>query len=93
MQTFALVIAVVSTVAYQLVTKLVPAGAYPIASLMTAYVCGSLACAAILVMTPGSGGFRGYFSGGDWTAPALAATVVLLDFSFCLGGLWLVSRA
>src|SRR5687767_12736304 len=84
MQTFALVIAVVSTVAYHLVTKLVPAGTHPIASLMTAYVCGSLACAAILVMTPGEGGFRGHFSGVNWTAPALAATVVLLDFGFIL---------
>ncbi len=84
MQSLALVIAVVSTVAYHLVTKLVPAGAHPIASLMTAYVCGSLACAAILLVTPGDGGFRGHFAGVNWTAPALAATVVLLDFGFIL---------
>jgi hypothetical protein len=50
MQTFALVIAVISTAAYHLVTKLVPAGAHPIASLMTAYVCGGLGCAAILLL-------------------------------------------
>ncbi len=84
MQTLALVIAVVSTVAYHLVTKLVPAGAHPIASLMTAYVCGSLLCAAILLVTPGDGGFRGHFAGVNWTAPALAVTVVLLDFGYIL---------
>lgn len=57
MQTFALVIAVVSTVAYHLVTKLVPAGAH-----------------------------RGHFSGVNWTAPALAATVVLLGLGLLLFG-------
>ncbi len=84
MQTLALVLAVVSTVAYHLVTKLVPAGAHPIASLMTAYVCGSLACAAILLVTPGDAGFRSHFAGVNWTAPALAVTVVLLDLGYIL---------
>ena len=84
MQTFALVIAIVSTVAYHLVTKLVPAGAHPLASLTIAYVCGSVACAAILLAIPGEGGFRSQFTGVNWTAPALAATVVLLDLGFIL---------
>jgi drug/metabolite transporter (DMT)-like permease len=84
MQATALGLAIGATVAYHLVTKLVPAGASPIASLLVAYVTVCLLCAAVLAATPVAGGFRGHFAHVNWTAPAMAATVLLLDLGFIL---------
>ena len=84
MQSIALGLAIVSTVAYHLITKLIPAGAHPVAMLLTAYLFGSILCLGILVATPAESGFRGHFTGVNWTAPALAVAVVLLDIGFIL---------
>ena len=84
MQSIALALAIGSTVAYHLITKLVPAGAHPIATLMTAYLFGSLMCAAVLFFMPAGAGFRSHFALVNWTAPALAATILLIDLAFIL---------
>ncbi len=84
MQPIALVLAIGGTVGYHVVTKLVPAGANPIAMLLTAYVVGTLLCAAILILMPAEAGFRGHFAQVNWTAPALAMSIVLIDFAFIL---------
>lgn len=84
MQSIALVLAVGSTVAYHLITKLVPADAHPVATLLTAYLFVSLLCAGILLLTPAEAGFRSHFTQVNWTAPALAVVVVLLDLAFIL---------
>lgn len=80
----ALSLAIAATVAYHLVTKLMPAGAHPIATLFVAYVFGSLLCAGILLATPAAGGLRAQLAPVNWTAPALAVVVVAIDLAFIL---------
>lgn len=80
----ALALAITGTVAYHVVTKLMPAGAHPIATLFVAYVSGSLLCAAILLATPSAGGLRAQLAPVNWTAPALAVVVVVIDLAFIL---------
>jgi drug/metabolite transporter (DMT)-like permease len=82
MQSIALALAIASTVAYHLVAKLVPAGANPVATLLTAYLFGSLLCAGILIAMPAETGFRSQFAQVNWTAPALAGSIVLIDLAF-----------
>lgn len=84
MQTIALALAIAATVGYHVVTKLVPAGAHPVATLLTAYLFGSFLCAGILLVTPVEAGFRSHFTLVNWTAPALAASIVLIDLAFIL---------
>jgi drug/metabolite transporter (DMT)-like permease len=84
MQSIALALAVASTVAYHLITKLVPAGAHPVATLLAAYLFGSFLCAGILVVMPAEAGLRGLFTQVNWTAPALAVAVVVLDLAYIL---------
>ena len=84
MQSIALALAIGSTVAYHLITKLVPAGANPVATLFSAYVFVCLLCAGILLATPAEAGFRSHFAEVNWTAPALGAAVLLLDLAFIL---------
>lgn len=84
MLTIALALAITATVAYHLVTKLMPAGAHPIATLLVAYVFGSLLCAGILLATPSDAGLRGHFAQVNWTAPALAVVVIVIDLAFIL---------
>ena len=84
MQSIALALAIGSTVAYHLVAKLVPAGASPVATLLTAYVFGSLLCAGILLVMPAEAGFRSHFTQVNWTAPALATSIILIDLAFIL---------
>jgi drug/metabolite transporter (DMT)-like permease len=84
MQPIALALAIGSTVAYHLITKLVPAGANPVATLLSAYLFASLLCAGILLVMPAEAGFRSHFTQVNWTAPALAVVVVLLDLAFIL---------
>lgn len=84
MQSIALVLAIGSTVAYHLVTKLVPAGAHPVATLLIAYLFVSFLCAGILLVMPAEAGFRSHFMQVNWTAPALGVAVLLLDLAFIL---------
>ena len=84
MQSIALALAIGSTVAYHLITKLVPAGASPVATLCSAYLFVFLLCAGILLVTPTEAGFRGHFAQLNWTAPALGAAVLLIDLAFIL---------
>lgn len=84
MLSLALALAITATVAYHLVTKLMPAGAHPIATLCAAYVFGSLLCAGILLATPAEAGFRGHFAQVNWTAPALAVVIIVIDLAFIL---------
>ena len=84
MQSIALALAIGGTVGYHLVTKLVPVGANPIAMLFTAYVVGMVLCAAILLLMPAEAGFRGQFAHVNWTAPALAMSIVVIDLAFIL---------
>ncbi len=84
MLSIALALAITGTVAYHLVTKLMPAGGNPIAILLAAYLFGSLLCAGILVAMPSGTGLRGHFAHVNWTAPALAVVVVLIDLGYIL---------
>lgn len=84
MLSIALALAIGSTVAYHLFAKLVPAGASPVATLMSAYLFGMLLCAGILALTPAEAGFRGHFAQVNWTAPAIGATILLIDLAFIL---------
>jgi hypothetical protein len=52
--------------------------------LLTAYVVGTLLCGGILLLIPAEAGFRGHFAQVNWTAPALAMSIVLIDFAFIL---------
>lgn len=84
MQSIALALAISATVAYHLITKLVPAGASPVATLLTAYLFVSVLCAGALLVMPGEAGFRSQFAQVNWTAPALAVAVLMLDLAFIL---------
>jgi len=84
MLSIALALAITGTVAYHLVTKLMPAGGNPIVILLAAYLFGSLLCVGILIAMPSGAGFRGHFAHINWTAPALAVVVVLIDLGYIL---------
>lgn len=82
MQLSWLSLAIAATVAYHLVLKLTPAGANPFLSLMVTYGIVALLFAAGLVLGPGAFDWRQEFRALNWTALALAASIVALDLGF-----------
>lgn len=79
-----LLLAIVCTVGYHLVLKITPVGANPLLSLMLTYALVTLLLGAILVVSPGGGGFewRQELRAVNWTAFALAAVIIGLDLGF-----------
>ena len=82
-------VAVAATVAYHLVLKLTPAGVNPLVSLAVTYAVGAAVFAGIYVLFPAA-----FASGSttlveslrllNWTALALAVTVVALDIGYLM---------
>jgi multidrug transporter EmrE-like cation transporter len=84
MQLLWLGVAIAGTVGYHLVLKLTPAGTNPFLSLAVTFAFGSLAFAGLYAVTPGPASLREALGQVNWTAPALAAVIVLLDLSFLM---------
>lgn len=79
-----LAVAIGSTVAYHLVLKVTPDAANPFLSLAATYVVGAALFLAVYAATPHAAPLRESLQQLSWTAPALAAAVVLLDLGFLM---------
>lgn len=77
-----LILAIVCTVGYHLVLKLTPAGANPLLSLLVTYALVALTFGVLLLFAPGGFEWRGELRQLNWTALALALTIVGLDLGF-----------
>ena len=75
-------LAIAATVAYHLVLKLTPAGVNPFLSLMLTYAAVTLAFGVGLALGPTAFEWRHELRALNWTALALAATIVALDLGF-----------
>ena len=84
MQLIWLVTAILSTVAYHLVLKVTPAAASPFLSLAVTYALATGIFMALYLATPGAPGLRTSLQALNWTALALAGTIVLLDLGFLM---------
>jgi len=84
MQAAWLVLAVVSTFGYHLVIKLTPATVNPLVSLAVTYATVTVLFAAAAVLAPDGGPLRESLRQVNWTALALAGTIVGLDLGFLL---------
>ncbi len=84
MQLIWLVTAVLATVAYHLVLKVTPTAASPFLSLAVTYALGSCAFLTLYLAMPGPPALRASIQELNWTALALAGTVVLLDLAFLM---------
>ena len=84
MQAAWLVIAVLSTFAYHLVIKLTPAGVNPLLSLAVTYATVTLLLLGAAAVVPDGEPLRDSLRQVNWTALALAGTIVGLDLGFLL---------
>ena len=84
MQVMWLAIAILATVGYHLVLKVTPAPVNPFLSLAVSYLIGATVFIAIYATMPGSTSLRESLQVLNWTAIALAVTVVGLDVGFLL---------
>jgi drug/metabolite transporter (DMT)-like permease len=82
MQLAWLSLAIAATVAYHLVLKLTPSGANPFLSLLVTYGLVALLFAAGLALGAGPFEWRQELRALNWTALALAASIVALDLGF-----------
>jgi multidrug transporter EmrE-like cation transporter len=96
MQSIALGLAIVSTVAYHLITKLIPASAHPVATLLTAYVFGSVLCVGILVaigaLVTQVAAALALLGLGLLVFKDRLTAVNIAGVALCLAGLWLTNR-
>jgi len=84
MQAAWLVIAIVSTFGYHLVIKLTPGTVSPLVSLAVTYATVTALFAVAAVVVPESVSLRDSLRQVNWTALALAGTIVGLDMGFLL---------
>jgi drug/metabolite transporter (DMT)-like permease len=84
MQLIWLVTGVLATVAYHLVLKVTPTAASPFLSLAVTYALASCAFFTLYLAMPGPHALRASIQELNWTALALAGTVVLLDLAFLM---------
>lgn len=84
MQMIWLAVAIVATVGYHLVLKVTPAGVNPFLSLAVTYAIGAASFLAVYAAMPGGPALRESLQLLNWTAIALAATVVALDLGFLM---------
>ena len=75
-------LAIACTVGYHLVLKLTPAGVNPLLSLLVTYALVSVLFGALLFAAPGEFAWRQEARQLNWTALALAVTIVGLDLGF-----------
>ncbi len=84
MQLTWLAVAIVATVAYHLVLKLTPAAANPYLSLAVTYAVVTIAFLGVYAATPGTAPLRSSLQLLNWTAIALAVTIVFLDLGYLM---------
>jgi uncharacterized membrane protein len=84
MQLTWLVMAVVATFGYHVVIKLTPATVNPLVSLAVTYALVTAVFATAAVLSPDGVPLRDSIRQVNWTAPALAGTIVSLDLGFLL---------
>ncbi|MBS1199640.1 MAG: putative integral rane protein duf6 [Proteobacteria bacterium] len=84
MQAAWLVLAIVSTFGYHLVIKLTPGAVNPLVSLAVTYATVTVLFAAAAVLVPDGVPLRESLRQVNWTALALAGTIVGLDLGFLL---------
>jgi len=77
-------IAIIGTVGYHLVLKLLPAGVNQFLSMGITFAVGSLAFLALYAMAPGTSSAREAIGQLNWTTLALAGVIVCLDLSFLM---------
>jgi multidrug transporter EmrE-like cation transporter len=75
-------IAIAATVGYHVVLKLTPTGTNPYLSLAVSYAVTTTVFAVAYLVMPGPAAFRAALGELNWTALALGAVVVFLDFGF-----------
>ncbi len=81
---FSIVLAILSTLLYQLSQKLTPANANPILAITTTYLSAFLLCLAILILFPPKDSLPAAFRQLSWTTFALAAAITGIEFGFLL---------
>ena len=79
-----LALAIVATVGYHLILKVMPAATNPFLSLAITYAIGAVIFATVFAATPNTAPLRTSLQAINWTAFGLAATVVLLDLGFLM---------
>lgn len=79
-----LAVAIASTVGYHLILKVTPAAANPFLSLAVTYAVVTALFVAIYAATPNTAPLRDSLQQLNWTAPGLAAVIVLLDLGFLM---------
>ncbi|MBV6416603.1 MAG: hypothetical protein CMLOHMNK_01211 [Steroidobacteraceae bacterium] len=84
MQAVWLAVAIAATVGYHLVLKLTPAGVNPFLSLAATYAGVTLLFLAAWLIVPAGAAPRSPLQPPNWTAAALAVTIVGLDLGFLL---------
>jgi len=77
-------IAIVGTVGYHLVLKLLPTGVNQFLSMSITFAAGSIAFLALYAMAPGTTSLREAAGQLNWTTLALAGVIVCLDLSFLM---------
>jgi len=77
-------LAIVATVGYHIVMKLTPSAANPYLSLALTYAGVAILFAAAYLTLPGAVPLRTAFGALNWTAPALAVVIALLDIGFLM---------
>ena len=75
-------LAIAATVAYHLVLKLTPGGVNPFLTLMLTYAAVTCLLGVGLALGPGTFEWRHELRALNWTAVALAVTIVALDLGF-----------
>jgi multidrug transporter EmrE-like cation transporter len=84
MQLTWLALAIIATVAYHLVLKVIPAGANPFLSLAVTYAVVTAVFLVLFAASPGATMLRVSMSALNWTAIGLAAAIALLDVGFLM---------
>jgi multidrug transporter EmrE-like cation transporter len=84
MQITWLVLAVIATAAYHIVLKLTPVVVNPLVSLAVTYALVTTLFATAALLAPDGAPLRDSLRQVNWTAAALASTIVALDLGFLL---------
>jgi len=77
-------IAIIGTVGYHLVLKLLPGGVNQFLSMSITFAVGSFAFLGLYAMAPGTTSMREAVGQLNWTTLALAGVIVCLDLSFLM---------
>jgi uncharacterized membrane protein len=91
----AITITIISNVFYHVIQKVTPQDANPVLSLAVSYIFAAVICLLLLPLFPLKEGLREGLQKLNWTAVALALTLVGLEVGFLLAyrAGWIVSMA